>query len=208
MADRHAPYYLKIDGELLKDALISQLEVTQELGQHSWCRVEFRLLNQQRPPVEAYIGKALEFITLEEDMSEATIFDGFVLEGGLQYELYGDFVATLQGVTRSYRLQLTPEEDYFLKKTLREVAEKVVREDGLELEFNADGELARMNYVQWGETDFDFVKRIADDQGCFMRPTPKGIEIRRGFQDVGLTLGWHDEYGLVKFSLQGKLGQP
>jgi hypothetical protein len=208
MADRHAPYYLKIDGELLKDAMISQLEVTQELGQHSWCHVEFRLLNQQRPPVEAYIGKALEFIAFEEDISEVTIFDGFVLEGGLQYELYGDFVATLQGVTRSYRLQLTPEEDYFLKKTLREVAEKVVREDGLELEFNADGELGRMNYVQWGETDFDFIKRIADDQGCFIRPIPKGVEIRRGFQDVGLTLGWHDEYGLLKFSLQGKLGQP
>jgi uncharacterized protein involved in type VI secretion and phage assembly len=65
-----------------------------------------------------------------------------------------------------------------------------------------------MNYVQWGETDFDFVKRIADDQGCFLRPTSRGIEIRQGFQDVGLTLRWHDEYGLLKFALKGSLGQP
>jgi uncharacterized protein involved in type VI secretion and phage assembly len=188
--------------------MISHLEVTQELGQHSWCTVEFRLLNQQRPPVEEYLGKALEFITFVEGMAEVTIFDGLVLEGELQYELYGDFVARLQGVTRSYVLQLTPEEDYFLKKTLREVAEKVVREDGLALEFNAAGALGHMNYVQWGETDFDFLKRIADDQGCFIRPTPRGIEIRRGFQEAGHTLGWRDEYGLVQFSLKGKLGQP
>jgi type VI secretion system secreted protein VgrG len=208
MAERHGPFYLKLNGEPLKEAMISHLEVTQELGQHSWCTVEFRLLDQQRPPVETYIGKALEFATVAEDMSEVSIFDGLVLEGELQYEVYGDFVARLQGVTRSYMLQLTPEEDYFFKKTLREVAEKVVRGDRLELEFNATGTLGHLNYVQWGETDFDFLKRIADDQGCFIRPTPRGIEIRQGFQEVGHTLGWHDEYGLVKFSLKGKLGQP
>jgi uncharacterized protein involved in type VI secretion and phage assembly len=208
MSDGRWASYLKIDGELLKDAMISKLEITQELGQHWWCGVEFRLLNQQRPPVEAYMGKSLEFITLDEEMSEVTLFDGFVLEGELDYELYGDFAAKLRGVTRSYLLQLTPEEDYFYKKTLREVAEKVVQEDGLALEFNAPAQMSRMNYVQWGETDFDFVKRIADDQGCFIRPTPRGIEIRRGFQDVGLTLRWHDEYGLLKFSLKGGLGQP
>lgn len=208
MANGHWPFYLKIDGQLLKDAMISKLEIRQELGQHYWCDVEFRLINQQQPPLASYIGKSLEFTTFENYESELTIFYGLVLEGELEYELHGDFIAKLHGVTKSYLLQLTPEEDYFLKKTLREVAEKVVKEDGLQLEFKADGELSRMNYVQWGETDFDFIKRIADDQGCFIRPTPKGIEIDRGFQDAGLTLRWHDEYGLVKFSLKGKLGQP
>jgi type VI secretion system secreted protein VgrG len=208
MAEGHWRFYLKVDSEVLKGAMISKLEITQELGQHWWCDVELRLLDQQRPPVEAYIGKSLEFVTFDEAMSEVTLFDGFVLEGELEYELYGDFVAKLRAVTKSYLLQLTPEEDYFYKKTLREVAEKVVQEDGLALECNADGEMSRLNYVQWGETDFDFVKRIADDQGCFIRPTPRGIEIRRGFHDVGLTLRWHDEYGLLKFSLKGGVGQP
>jgi type VI secretion system secreted protein VgrG len=208
MADGRWTLSLQIDGEPLKDPMISKLEITQELGQHWWCDVEFQLLHQQRPPVEAYMGKSLEFVIRDEDRSEVTLFDGFVLEGGLEYELYGYFVAKLRGVTRSYLLQLTPEEDYFYKKTLREVAAKVVQEDGLELEFNAYGEVVRMNYVQWGETDFDFIKRIADDEGCFLRPTARGIEIRRGFRDVGLTLRWHDEYGLLKFALKGGLGQP
>src|SRR5262245_48597015 len=121
MADGHWPFYLKIAGETLKDAMISHLAIMQELGRHSECTVEFRLLNQQRPPIESYIGKSLEFITMAEDMSEVTLFDGLVLEGELEYELYGDFVAKLCGVSRSYLLQLTPEEDYFFKRTLHEV---------------------------------------------------------------------------------------
>jgi type VI secretion system secreted protein VgrG len=208
MANGYWPFYLKIDGEALKDAMISNLEIRQEIGEHSWCEVEFRLLNQQRPPFESYIGKALEFVAFGEDGSETTIFEGFVLQGRLDYELHGDYLARIQAVTRSYVLQLTPEEDYFLKKDLREVAEKVVKQDGLELTFDADGPMARMSYVQWEETDFDFIKRIADDQGCFIRPTSKGIEIRKGFQDIGHTLRWHDEHGMVKFSLEGCLGQP
>jgi uncharacterized protein involved in type VI secretion and phage assembly len=210
MADRFWPFHLKIDGALVPGAMIAQLEITQELGQHSWCDVAFRLLEQQRPAVEEYLGKSLEFVTfdVDADMAEVTLFDGLVVAGELEYELHGDFVARLQAVTRSYLLQLTPEEEYFYKKTLLEVAEKVVKEDGLEVEYNATGALARLNYVQWGETDFDFIKRIADDQGCFLRPTARGVEIRRGFQDVGLTLRWHNDYGLLKFSLKGKLGQP
>jgi uncharacterized protein involved in type VI secretion and phage assembly len=208
VANGHWPFQLKIDGEPLKDAMISNLVIRQELGDHWRLESEFKLINQQRPPFERYIGKSLEFVAVGDDGSETPIFDGFVFHGMLDYELHGDYLARIRAVTRSYALQLTPEEDYFLKKDLREVAEKVVKQDKLELEFNADGPMARMSYVQWEETDFDFLKRIADDQGCFVRPTARGIEIRKGFKDVGHTLRWHDEYGLIKFSLEGSLGQP
>lgn len=208
MTNGHWPFYLKIDGQILKDAMISNLEIRQELGQHYWCDVDFRLINVQRPPLASYLGKTLEFVTFEDYSTEVSLFVGLVAEAELEYELHGDFLARLRGVSKSYLLQLTPGEEYFMKKTLREVAEKMVREDGLELEYNAEGAAARMNYVQWGESDFDFIRRIADDQGCFVRPTPGGIEVRRGFQEAALTLRWHDEYGLVQFSLKGRLGQP
>jgi type VI secretion system secreted protein VgrG len=208
MPNGHWPFYLKIDGQILKDAMISHLELRQVLGTHYWCDIEFRLLNQQQPPVASYLGKPIEFIAFEEFTSELPIFSGLVLEAELVYELHGDFIAKVRGVTQSYKLQLTPEEDYFFKKNLKEVAQQVISEDGLELQFNANGECARMNYVQWGESDFDFIHRIADDQGCFMRPTPKGVEIRRGFEDTGQTMRWHDEYGLMSFSIKGRLGQP
>ncbi len=208
MSNGHWPYYLKIDGEILKDAMISHLEIRQELGTHYWLDVEFRLLNQQQPPVAEYLGKPIEFITFEELSSEMPIFSGLVWKAEMAFELHGDFIARLRGVTNSYKLQLTPEEDYFFKKSLPEVADKIIKEDGLTLDFNADGQFAKMNYVQWGESDFDFLLRIADDQGCQLRPTPKGIEIRRGFADTGLVLRWHDEHGVIQFSIAGELGQP
>src|SRR5215470_3286053 len=126
----------------------------------------------------------------------------------MEYGLRRDFVARVRGVTQSYKLQLTPEEHYFYGMNLREVADKVIGEDKLKLQFNADGECAKMNYVQWGESDFDFIRRIADDQGCFMRPTSDGVEIRRGFEDTGQTMSWLNEHELIKFSIIGRLGQP
>jgi type VI secretion system secreted protein VgrG len=208
MANGQWPFQLKIDGQVLKDAMISRLEIRQELGAHYWLDVEFSLINQQQPPVASYLGKSIEFIALEYLTSELPIFSGMALEAEMEYGLHGDFIARLRGVTHSYKLQLTPEENYFYQKSLKEVAGQVIAEDDLELQFNVDGECAKMNYVQWGESDFDFIHRIADDQGCFMRPTPDGVEIRRGFEDTGLTMSWHDEYGLMNFSVKGRLGQP
>jgi type VI secretion system secreted protein VgrG len=208
VASGYGQVSLKIDGEPLLDALISKLVIRQELGAHWRLEAEFRLHQHERPPFESYIGKALEFVLPGEDGSEATIFDGFVLHGGLNYEFRGGHMVRIRAVTRSYALQLTPEEDYFLKMDLRGVAEKIVKQDKLELEFDASDPMAQMSYVQWDETDFDFIKRIADDQGCFVRPTARGIEIRKGFKDVGHTLQWGDEHGLMNFSLEGSLGQP
>jgi Rhs element Vgr protein len=208
MANRQWPFHLKIDGQNLEDVMISRLEIRQELGAHYWLDVEFRLHNQEQPPVASYLGKSIEFSVFDESGSETPIFTGLALEAEMEYGFRRDFVARLRGVTQSYKLQLTPEEDYFYKMSLKEVATKVIGDDGLELQFNADGDGAKMNYVQWGESDFDFIGRIADDQGCIMRPTPNGMEIRRGFEDTGQTMRWHDEHGLLSFSIKGRLGQP
>jgi uncharacterized protein involved in type VI secretion and phage assembly len=208
MANRQWPYQLKIDGQIMSGVAISGLEVRQELGAHYWLDVEFRLTDQQQPQVASYLGKSIEFVVFEELTSELPIFTGLALEAELEYEMHGGFIARVRGVTQSFKLQLTPEEHYFYGMNLQAVADKVIGEDNLKLQFNVDGECAKMNYVQWGESDFDFIRRIADDQGCFMRPTPDGVEIRRGFEDTGQTMRWHNEHGLVHFSIKGCLGQP
>jgi hypothetical protein len=208
MANGHWPYHLKIDGQILEDVIISRLESRQELGAHYWLDVEFSLLHHQQPPVASYLGKSIEFSVFDQFGSEVQIFTGLALEAELDYGIRRNFAARVLGVTQSYKLQLTPEENYFYGKTLKDVADEVIREDKLKLQFNADGECATMNYVQWGESDFDFIRRIADDQGCFMRPTPDGVEIRRGFEDTGQTMRWSDENDLIKFSIVGRLGQP
>ncbi|MBO0856956.1 MAG: type VI secretion system tip protein VgrG [Chloracidobacterium sp.] len=208
MLNRRWPVHLKIDGQNLEDALISRLEIRQELGAHYWLDVEFRLHNHNKPPVASYLGKSIEFSVFDESGSELQIFTGLALEAEMEYGFRRDFVARVRGVTKSYKLQLTPEEHYFYGMNLKDVASKIISEDGLGLQFNADAECAKMNYVQWGESDFDFIRRIADDQGCFMRPTPDGVEIRRGFEDTGQRMRLHDEHGMLSFSIKGRMGQP
>jgi hypothetical protein len=61
--------------------------------------------------------------------------------------------------------------------------------------------------VQWGETDFAFLRRIADDHQAWIRPTPGGIEISGKFQP-GTLLQWRTEEGLLSFSTKGRLSQP
>jgi hypothetical protein len=205
MANGHRPF-LKFDGEILKDTTISKYEIRQELGTHSWLDIEF--WQQRQPPVASYLGKSIELCGFDKSEAEVSMFTGMALEAELEYRLRDNFIARLRGVTQSYKLQLTPEEDYFYSLSLKEVADKVIGNDELKLQYNVDAECAKMNYVQWGESDFDFIRRIADDQGCFMRPTPDGVEIRRGFEDTGQTIRWHEDNGLTRFSIKGRMGQP
>src|SRR2546428_13794096 len=121
MLNRHWPFHLKIDGQNLEEIVISRLEVRQELGEHCWLDVEFRMHNQEKPPVASYLGKSIEFSVFDEIGAELPIFTGLTLEAGMEYGFRRDFAARVRGVTQSYKLQLTPEENYFNGKTLKEV---------------------------------------------------------------------------------------
>ncbi len=208
MSNGHWPFHLKVNGTVLKNAMVSGLVVNQQLGEHTWIDIHFRLLDQQRPPVEDYLGKPLDFFTLDEQGAELPLFEGIVFEVELEYGLHGDYGARVRGVTKSYFLDVTPDEKYFLEANLQAVASKIVKKDDLELSFVLEGDQPPLNYVQWGENDWAFLRRIADDLGCFVRPTAKGIEIRRGFQKGGLKIRWHDEYGLIRFTLRGRMAPP
>jgi type VI secretion system secreted protein VgrG len=199
---------LKIGEAQVTPLHLEKLTIRQELGQHWWCDVTFRLNRKDRPPFETYLGQALEVAVSGEKGPEFALFQGFVLEAELEYAIFNTYRVRICGVTKSYLLQLTPQEHYFNNKNLQDVANQVISKNGLKLLFNADVKRDPMNYVQWGDTDFDFIRRLADDEGCFLRPTEEGLEIRRGFEDVGQSLHWHVEKELLKFSLKGRLGQP
>src|SRR5262245_62240867 len=109
MANGHWPFYLKIDGQILKDAMISRLEIRQELGAHYWLDAEFRLINQQQPPIASYLGKSIEFIAFEEYTAELPVFSGLALEAEMEYELHGGLVGRVSGVSRYCKLQVMPD---------------------------------------------------------------------------------------------------
>src|SRR5581483_3585220 len=128
--------FLKIGGELVQDALLQRVEVAQELNRHWWCRVECRQTEDRRVPVEDLLGKDLQIVTRDQAGAERVVFDGFVLEAGLLYEVFGSFTARLTAVTRSYKLDLSAQETYHRKQTLAGVAQALCGNDGLDAQLS------------------------------------------------------------------------
>lgn len=198
--------FLKIGDELVQDAILHHVEITQELDRHWWCRVECRQTEDKRIPVENLLGQDLQIVTRDQAGAAHVLFDGFILEAGLLYEIYGSFTARLQAVTRSYNLDLTAQEAYYRKQTFASVMQTLASADGLAVDMKcADG--PRRNYVQWGEPDFHFLVRMADEQKAWIRPTPQGIQVCDAFQ-AGARVSWREEDGLLAFDVEGALTPP
>jgi uncharacterized protein involved in type VI secretion and phage assembly len=198
--------YLSIGGDLIKDALLSSVEITQELNHHWWCTVFCRQTEDERFPSEQCLGQDIQILTYDDNGAQNVVFDGFVLDVELTYEVSGSYMARLTGVTRSYKMDLTPRKAYYLGKNLEQVAQELTGHASLQSSVKGPSKKA-LNYVQWGESDFDFLNRLVDDYGCWLRPTAQGIEVFNSFQQ-GAKLRWRDEQGLLKFKTKGTLGPP
>ena len=197
---------IQIGDGMLGDALLSSVEVIQELNQHWWCTLVCRNTQDQRIQVEDLLGKAVEVKTLDEQGVEHLHFSGFFYDVQLEYEATGSYTATLIAVSYSYSLDVTARKQYYTDGTLSSIAGTVAGRDGIPVSVNAPGSKA-LNYVQYGETDFSFLHRIVDDYGAWLRPSEKGLEIFSTFQS-GSSLTWREEGGLVNFRLRGRLAPP
>ncbi len=203
---------VSIDGNPLsdfsKDAILESIEIRQALNDHWWCEIQCRQTGDQRFPVENSLGKTLHLAATDEEGQDHVLFDGFILESELEYEITGSFVAKIIGVTQSYKLDLTPRQAYYLDADLADVAQKLTGFVNLTVSLAFTPMDPPRTYTQWGETDFHFLNRLADDHKCWMRPTAGGLDILDTFQDQSTTVQWRAEEGLRQFKITGKLGQP
>ena len=194
---------IKIGDGLLGDALLSSVEVTQQLNHHWWCTVVCRQTEDQRIPTEDLLGQPVQVKTLDEDGVEHLHFSGFVYDVALSYEVWGSYTATLIAVSNSYVLDVTAHKQYYTAGTLASLAGTMGGRSGLSIDVNAPSSKA-LNYVQYGETDFSFLNRVVDDYGAWLRPNESGVEIFAAFQ-AGSKVQWRDHDGLMVFSLTGTL---
>lgn len=195
--------HIKVGDDMLADALLVSVEITQELNHHWWCTVVCRQTEDKRIAVEDFLGKAIQITTTDQDGVEHTNFAGFVLDVELEYEVWGSYTATVTAVSDSYKLDLTAHKQYYSEQTLSAVANTIAGRNGLTVSVNG-GQSKALNYVQYGETDFSFLNRIADDYGSWMRPKQGGLEIFNTFQSGGKVL-WRGEDGLLSFRIRGAL---
>jgi type VI secretion system secreted protein VgrG len=207
---------LKVDGQFVSNVILSHVSVMQELNRHWWCQAQCRHLEDQRLGVdqqaiirvEQWLGKDLQVLAIGDD-GPHVIFDGFVLEVELIYELSSAYTAIVQSVTRSYKMDGTPRHSYYLGKTLTDVAPQLGQNSGVKVSVQCQ-DAKPLNYVQWGETDFEFLRRLADDHGAWLRPSADGVEIYDSFQP-GTEVRWKkasEANALLSFSLKGALATP
>ena len=199
-----------IVGGPLNQYTIRSVEVAEELNRHSTCSVELWSTKDQKMPVESWLGQPIQVQASDEAGESSQIFDGFVVEAVRYHELAGHYSAHLTGITHSYKLDLTHDEKYFQYKGLSDVANEITGEDGLTANVKCAQDI-KYNYVQWaGETDFEFIVRLADDHQAWVRPSPtvsSAIDICDQFQS-GASVDWSTEGGLLRFGISGRLGQP
>lgn len=185
---------------------MADISVAQELNSHWWCTVNLRQTEDRRFPAEDMLGQNLQIVTSAEDGAENILFDGVVVESELEYELYGSYAARLNAVTRSHLLDNGPRRQYFRESTPKQIIEKIIESAGLAMAGSLpDGPQA--DYHQCEESDWDFIRRLADDLQTWLRPTSDGIEFRTAF-DAAVDLPWRQEHGLIGFRVTGRLSQP
>ena len=198
---------IKISNDTLQDALLASVEVVQELNQHWSCTVVCRQTEDNRIPVEELLGKGIEIETVDDDGVAHLHFAGFISDVELRYEIWGSYTARLVAVSSSYKLDITAHKQYYAEKDLSAIAGTIAGRSGLIVNVETSGGKA-LNYVQYGETDFSFLSRIADDYGAWIRPTQGGVEIFDSFQ-AGSVVTWRSgDGGLINFSLHGKMAPP
>lgn len=206
---------LRIDGQSVTDVIPGNVSITQQLNGHWWCQIQCRHLEDQRSGgaqqsairAEEWLGKDLQVVAT--DNGGTPIFDGFVFEVELVYELSSAYTVLIQGVTRSYKMSVTERHAYYPQKKLADLAQQLAQNANLKVDVKCS-ERRPLNYVQWGESDFDFLRRVVDDYGCWMRPTKDGIEIYDKFQP-GTSVQWQKASqadALLSFSLKGALSPP
>jgi uncharacterized protein involved in type VI secretion and phage assembly len=194
---------IQIGDNLIGDALLSSVEIIQELNQHWWCTIVCKQTPDQRIPVEDFLGKNVSIKTTDQDGTEHVQFTGFVLKVDLDYEIWGSYTAQILAVSLSYMTDVTAHKQYYNDQTLSSIGNTIAGRAGISFS-SSGGSSKALNYVQYGETDFSFLNRIVDDYACWLRPGEKGIEVFNSFQS-GASVHWRGEDGLLDFRLSGML---
>jgi len=140
--------YLKIGGDLIKDAILVSVEITQELNRHWWCLIECRQTEDMRFPTEQCLGQDVKVFIYDKSGKESVVFDGFIFDVELTYEVWGSYSAQLMAVTRSYKMDQTPRKAYYAEKTLSQVAKELAGHCGIQSSVKGPSRKA-LNYVQW-----------------------------------------------------------
>jgi type VI secretion system secreted protein VgrG len=194
---------VSIGGSLLNDAILQRVEVRQRLNDHWYCEIECRGTYDRPIPGEDALGSACTLTIIGDDGSQHTIFSGILYDVALRQEVWGSYTAILRGVSMSWLIDHSERYAYFGTSSVNAMASQL---GGL-----AGGASCALTdksspaeYVQYGETDWQFLLRLADDHKGWIRSGLGSLELRDSF-DSPTPLIYRDHHGLLEFSVDGEL---
>jgi uncharacterized protein involved in type VI secretion and phage assembly len=166
----------------LRNKEIDRLGIRQALGEHGALTIAFTRDQSSKLTLPDLLG-APATVTLKDDAGKtATAFAGSVSSVTQRHLANFGSAFEVQARTASTRLDYRGTV-YYPEHTLADVAEKL---GAVIADPAPDSE--PLDYVQHGESEFEFLVRIADDHGCLVRTSGEKPEVCSEFRDAGLEL--------------------
>ncbi len=169
---------------VLRNSEVESLEVVQELGEHTRCAIEFTRDRAQTVALEDLLRAPVSVTVQEDEADPLEIFQGVVADGAQSHLLHFGARFVLDCVSPSIRHEFR-DTRHFPRAKLGDVATKL----GVKVVAKLPA-ADPFDFVQWGETEFEFLKRLADEAGCFLVTSGPQVEIRNEFVDKGWDLIW------------------
>ncbi|MFZ5926518.1 MAG: type VI secretion system Vgr family protein [Acidobacteriota bacterium] len=197
------PAYLKvlIDGNEPEELDLAEAAIVHELNRHPACALRYRQLPETRRSFESDIGKPLKVVAVSQDGVELEIFDGLVKSVETEYEMSGGCNLYYRGVGWSYLLDVTRKSQMFLKMPPSDIANDLLADKAGEVKISG-GELTLLQYA---ETDWSFLHRLADRHGCFLRVAGRKVDVLKQFASDTCPLTWREEGSLYLFRTLGRI---
>jgi type VI secretion system secreted protein VgrG len=195
---------VSIGGNILNDAILQRVEVRQRLNDHWYCEIECRDTLDCPIPGEDALGSTCTLTTIGEDGSQHTIFSGILYDVAIRREVWGSYTAILRGVSMSWLIDHSERYAYFGTSSISAIASQI---GGLAggAACSLTDKSSPAEYVQYGETNWQYLLRLADDHEGWIRSGLGSLELRNTF-DPPTPLIFRDHYGLLEFFVDGQLG--
>ncbi|MGE3617693.1 MAG: type VI secretion system Vgr family protein, partial [Gemmatimonadales bacterium] len=169
----------------LRNSEVEDLEVTQELGQHTRAALTFVRDAALDVQIDQLLGKPLRITVQGDDDDAVEIFQGTIVDGSQTHLLNLGSKFRLEAISPSARLEYR-DTVYFRDSTVNTIAGKF----GVKIVGQLRREPQKADYVQWNESEFDFLRRLADEHGGFLHTVGAEPEIRTEFKDTGTAVMW------------------
>ena len=177
---------VKIGALTLRDREIEHLEIKQELGDHHRMTTTFHR-DPSKPVNLADFVNPKVVVTLTDDATKTTStpFVGLADSCEEQHQLRGGSIFVLNALSDSAQFSARHHKGNLPSGNITDIMSRFEVKIGSPPPFQHV-----QDFRQAGESDFEFLRRIADDHQCFMRPIEGGLEMRHGFDDKRHDLTW------------------